>query len=283
MNILLLEPDLRLPRALSVRLGSRGRVFDLSERDEAREFAATGRLHAAFGEAAYLADLAELRAMGIPCGVWTSRSVDDVVFAARAAAVSVIVSKTHPILLDELLMATESWVDGFCPGVAKYLAEDGVAGGGFDVHHPDQVADCCRAVISTLPGTLGGSRRLRLVLDELMTNTLHHGGGVAARVEWGSDGVRNVFVVRDQAGALVPDEALRVLDRHLHGEGLQDRRGRGLHLSRIYADRLYVSVVAGRMTESAAVFWNHPGAFQGFKPIWILSADRINGGTSGHR
>lgn len=274
MNLLLLEPDLRLARALAASIGDRGRVYDLSRREEALALAAEGRLHAVFGEATYLPDMAELRALGVPCALWTSRSVDDLVLAARAASVSVLVSKTHPVLLEELLLAADSWRHGLRRGVGKYLSSDWESLGELSVSHADEVGDACREVLASLDPAMRGNRRLRLVLDELMTNSLHHGGGVPARVEWGRDGVRHAFVVRDAAGRLEPDEALRLLDRHLHGEGLQDPRGRGLHLSRIYADRLYVSVVPERMTESAAIFWNRPGTFQGFKPIWILSTDR---------
>lgn len=274
MNILLLEPDIRLVKALSARLGGGAVVLDPSRRELAFELAGRGMLDAALGEAQYLDDLEALAAQGVPCGLWTSRSVDDLVAPARAAGLSLIASKTHPLLLEEISMALASWVRGFDAGVAKYLSQDGIRLGSMDVADPDDVADACRSVLATIPGGLRSSRRLRLVLDELMTNTLHHGGGVAARVEWGCDDSRHVFLVRDEAGRLRPDEAMRILDRHLHGEGLQDPRGRGLHLSRIYADRLYVSVVPGRLTESAAVFWNRPGAYQGYKPIWVLSTGR---------
>ena len=274
MNILLLEPDIRLVKAVSARLGDTVIVLDPSCREDAFALAKRGELDAALGEAQYLDDLEALAAQGVPCGLWTSRSVDDLVAPARAAGLSLIASKTHPLLLEEIVMALASWVRGFDVGVEKYLSHNGIRLGAMDVGAPDDVAGACRSVLATMPGNLRSSRRLRLVLDELMTNTLHHGGGVSARVEWGCDDTRHVFLVRDEAGSLSPDEALRVLDRHLHGEGLQDSRGRGLHLSRIYADRLYVSVVPGRLTESAAVFWNRPGAYQGYKPIWVLSAGR---------
>lgn len=274
MTILLLEPDIRLVKALSARLGERACVLGSRDLDAARELAARGELDAVLGEAGSLEILAGFALLGIPCGIWTSRSVDELVSPARRAGVSLIASKTHPLLLEELVMALESWGLGFDAGIGKYLASDGIRLGCMEVASPGDVAEACRTVLAGLPGALGSSRRLRLVLDELMTNTLHHGGGVPARVEWGGDGDRHVFLVRDAAGRLSPDEALRLLDRHLHGEGLQDPRGRGLHLSRIYADRLYVSVVPGRLTESAAVFWNRPGAYQGYKPVWVLSAGR---------
>lgn len=273
MNLLLLEPDIRLVKALSARLGAGAVVLDAARREEAEALARAGRLDAVFGEAAHLGELAAFASEGIPAGLWTSRSVDDLVPDAAAAGISVVAAKTHPLLFDELAMAADNWARGLAAGSAKFLGPDGIRLGGIEVAAPSEVGAACRGIMAGLPGGLGSSRRLRLVLDELITNSLHHGGS-PARVEWGCDAVRHVFLVRDEAGGLVPAEALRLLDRHIHGEGLQDSRGRGLHLSRIYADRLYISVVPGRMTESAAVFWNRPGAYQGYKPIWIQSIGR---------
>lgn len=275
MTILLLEPDIRLVKALSARLGVDVAVLGLADSARAQELAELGELDAVLGEAAYLDDLARFAAKAVPCALWTSSNVDDLIAPARAAGLSLIATKTHPLLLDEILMALGNWCDGLGSGVERYLSKDMVRLGAMLIEQPSGVAEACRTILASLSGTLGSSRRLRLVLDELMTNTLHHGGGAAATVEWGSDGTKHVFLVRDPAGRLSPDETLRLLDRRLHGEGLHDPRGRGLHLSRIYADRLYVSVVPGLSTESAAVFWNRPGAYQGYKPVWIQRIQRM--------
>jgi len=277
MTVLLLDPDTRLVKALTARLGCDAVVLGPSGVAKAIALAGAGRLDAVLGEALHLSDLAAFASMGVPCGLWTSNDVDDLIGPARAAGISLIATKTQPLLLDEILMALGNWMDGLGTGVERYLGGDGIRLGAMVVEKPGGVADACRAVLASLSGPLGDSRRLRLVLDELMTNTLHHGGGAAATVEWGSDGVKHVFIVRDPAGRLSPDEILGLLDRRLRGEGLLDPRGRGLHLSRIYADRLYVSVVPGLSTESAAVFWNHPGAYQGHKPVWVQKIKRTRG------
>lgn len=274
MAILLLDPDIRVVKALTARLGTETLVLGPSDAARADAMARAGELDAVLGEASHLADLAVFASMDVPCGLWTSTNVDDLIGPARAAGVSLIATKTSPLLLDEILMALGNWIEGLGAGVERYLSMDGIRLGAMVIEKPSGVADACRSILGSLSGPLGDSRRLRLVLDELMTNTLHHGGGAAATVEWGSDGIKHVFLVRDPAGRLSPDETLGLLDRRLRGEGLLDPRGRGLHLSRIYADRLYVSVVPGMSTESAAVFWNHPGAYQGHKPVWVQKIKR---------
>ena len=77
MNLLLLEPDIRLVKALSARLGAGAVVLDAARREEAEALARAGRLDAVFGEAAHLGELAAFASEGIPAGLWTSRSVDD--------------------------------------------------------------------------------------------------------------------------------------------------------------------------------------------------------------
>jgi len=159
---------------------------------------------------------------------------------------------------------------GWSPGLGKYLGPGARVLGQESAGAIGQVAPLCRHVQQGLDGILRNGRRLRLVLDELLSNAIHHSPAGGAVLEWGQDAVRHVFVVRDEAGTLSPPEVLRLLDRHLRAEGLLDPRGRGIHLSRIYADRLYATVVPGRATEIAAVFWNTPGTHEGFKPVWLL-------------
>jgi anti-sigma regulatory factor (Ser/Thr protein kinase) len=181
-----------------------------------------------------------------------------------------LLTKTDPVLLEEISLAVSLTEDGWSPGVAKYLGATPEVFGHETAASLEQVAGLCRHVQGGLDGSLRGWRRLRLVLDELLSNAIHHSPAGAAQLEWGRDATRHVFVVRDEAGTFSPAEALRLLDRHLRGEGLLDPRGRGLHLSRIYADRLYATTVPGKVTEIAAVFWNTPGIHEGFKPVWMM-------------
>lgn len=274
-TILLLDPDPRPAALLAARLGAK--VVACRNVDEAQAAIESGPVGMVVGEAAIQSDFDGLEAMGrwqtngIPCVVWTARSIDEMVGPARNAELGVITAKTSPMLLDELAMAWELYHVGWRPGLSKFMGPGSIAIGTENAIALDEVASMCRRIQTGLEGGLSTSRRLRLVLDELLSNAIHHSPIGTATMSWGRDATKHVFSVRDPSGALHPDETMRLLERHIRGEGLLDSRGRGLHLSRIYADRLYVNVVPGQITEVAAIFWHQAGAHQGFKPIWMLT------------
>lgn len=271
--ILLLDPDPRLPPLLGAGLsrpvqGCRT-VEEFEERAREGVAFALGEVEIRGGLDGIRA-LGRLRRDGVPVALWTSTAVDGLLPPAREEGIGLLLTKTQPLLLEELSMAVALSETGWSPGLGKYLGTGACVLGQESAGSLAQVASLCRHVQDGLDGILRTGRRLRLVLDELLSNAIHHSPGAGAVLEWGKDSVRHVFVVRDEAGTLSPPEVLRLLDRHLRAEGLLDPRGRGIHLSRIYADRLYATVVPGRVTEFAAVFWNTPGTYEGFKPVWLL-------------
>ncbi len=273
-TILLLDPDPRPGTLLANRLNAK--VVACRTIEEMWAYSAEHPVAMVIGEVAISRDfdgldaLAEMQAKEIPVVVWTSRSIDELVGVARMAGIGVVTAKTSPILLDELALAWGLYQNGWEPGLEKFLGVGSQALGTECAAELDQVSALCRRVQSGLGGILGSSRRLRLVLDELLSNAIHHSPVGTATMSWGRDTIKHVFSVRDPSGSLLPADTMKLLERHIRGEGLLDSRGRGLHLSRIYADRLYINVVPGVVTEVVAVFWNHPGSFQGFKPVWML-------------
>lgn len=272
-KILLLDPDPSLSHLLASRCGCTieecRQPQQLPERLLAPPDLVVGETE--FLEAGdTLEMLAEVRRHGVPAFLWTSHEVDGLLTRCRTGNLPMLLTKTSPLLLDEIALAIRLQLEGYVPGIGKYLGGGACGLGREDVSTLNQVGKLCRHVQSTLEGPLSSSRRLRLVLDELISNALHHSSSCAAHLEWGMDHQKHVFVIKDASGSLDALEAMRLLDRHLRGEGLMDPRGRGLHLSRIHADRLYATVVPGKVSEIVAVFWNTPGAFQGAKPIWFL-------------
>jgi len=275
-TILLLDPDPRPAPILANRLGVK--VVSCRGVEEAHAAVDAGGVDMVVGEAAVARDfdgleaLSSIQSKGLPVVVWTARSVDELVGPARALGLGVVTAKTTPLLLDELALVWKLSQEGWAPGLEKFLGTGAHLLGEEQAVVLEQVSSLCRKVQGTLEAPLSTSRRLRLVLDELLSNAIHHSPQGAATIRWGRDTTKSVFSVQDPSGVLEPDETMRLLDRHIRGEGLLDSRGRGLHLSRIYADRLYVNVVPEVATEVAAVFWNQTGAFQGFKPVWMLRA-----------
>lgn len=273
-SILLLDSDPRPVQMLAHRLGAK--IVSCRNPEEGRARAKDGEFSMVIGEAAFSKEfdgldvLGEIQAEGVPVMVWTARNIDELVSPARSLGLGVLAAKTAPILLDELALAWNLYAKGWESGLAKFLGPASEALGTESAVALDQVSALCGKIQSEIGGPVGNSRKVRLVLDEMLSNAIHHSPLGTATVSWGRDAFKHVFAVRDQSGALHPGETLHLLERRIRGEGLLDPRGRGLHLSRIYADRLYVNVVPGKITEVAAVFWNQSGAFQGFKPIWML-------------
>ena len=274
-KLLLLDPDPRPAAILGARLDVE--ILSCGNLAEAQAAVESGCVAMVVGEVAFERDFDGLEAMGrwqaagIPCVVWTARSIDDLIGAAREAELGVLMAKTAPLLVDEIALAWKMHREGWRPGLSKFLGPGSVAIGTESAIALDEVAALCRRIQAGLEGGLSSSRRLRLVLDEMLSNAIHHSPLGTATMSWGRDACKHVFSVRDPSGVLRPNEAMRLLERHVRGEGLLDSRGRGLHLSRIYADRLYVNVVPGKVTEVAAVFWHPQSVHQGFKPVWMLT------------
>jgi anti-sigma regulatory factor (Ser/Thr protein kinase) len=273
-TLLLLDPDPRPGPILANRLDVK--VVSCRTVEEAFAALKSGGIDMVVGEAALTRDfdgleaLSAIQAQGVPVVVWTSRSVDELVGPSRALGLGVVTAKTAPLLLDELALLWKLRSEGWTAGLSKFLSTGIQLLGEENIDALIHVSSLCRKVQASLETPLATSRRLRLVLDELLSNAIHHSPQGAATIRWGRDQTKHVFSVLDPSGVLEPDETMRLLERHIRGEGLLDSRGRGLHLSRIYADRLYVNVVPAVATEVAAVFWNQTGAFQGFKPVWML-------------
>jgi hypothetical protein len=84
----------------------------------------------------------------------------------------------------------------------------------------------------------------------------------------GRDSEKYGVAVIDTSGKLNKQHVLFRIDRHIHGEGLLDENGRGLHMSRMYSDRLIINIKRNVTTE--AIFINYlTEKYKGFKPLNI--------------
>jgi hypothetical protein len=74
--------------------------------------------------------------------------------------------------------------------------------------------------------------------------------------------------VSDTSGKLTKQQVLDKIDRHINEEGLLDEDGRGLHISRIYSDRLIINIKKNVATE--AIILNYLNEkYKGYKPLYI--------------
>ena len=72
----------------------------------------------------------------------------------------------------------------------------------------------------------------------------------------------------DQQGTLTRDMVLYKIDRHIRGEGVLDDDGRGLFMTRVFADRLIINIAPKKKTE-IIIFNYRDKLYKGFKPLYI--------------
>jgi len=74
--------------------------------------------------------------------------------------------------------------------------------------------------------------------------------------------------ITDRQGTLSKKTVLYKINRHVRGEGVLDDSGRGIFMSRIFADRLVINIDPGKMTEVIILNYKE-NIYKGFKPIYI--------------
>ncbi|MDD5675534.1 MAG: ATP-binding protein, partial [Chitinivibrionales bacterium] len=128
---------------------------------------------------------------------------------------------------------------------------------------------------------------VRILLEELITNAVYHapvdGNGQekysklsavtleereAVKITLGNDAEKYGVAVLDTSGKLTKEQVLFWLDRHIHGEGIMDEHGRGLHMSRMYADRLIINIKKDAATEVIVLNYLDE-KYKGYKPLYI--------------
>ncbi|GBU22348.1 hypothetical protein R80B4_02256 [Fibrobacteres bacterium R8-0-B4] len=87
-------------------------------------------------------------------------------------------------------------------------------------------------------------------------------------MEFGYDSDKYGVSVLDKRGALTRETVLSKMERQIKGEGDMDDSGRGLHMCRLFADRLMVNIERGKRTE-IIVFNYLNGKYSGYKPLYI--------------
>jgi hypothetical protein len=87
-------------------------------------------------------------------------------------------------------------------------------------------------------------------------------------VECGYDREKYAVSVTDNQGKLKKETVLYKIDRQLTGEGLLDDSGRGIHMSRLFADRMIINIDPNKRTE--VILMNYfSNKYRGYKPLYI--------------
>jgi DNA-binding NarL/FixJ family response regulator/anti-sigma regulatory factor (Ser/Thr protein kinase) len=218
----------------------------------------------------------------------TSSNIDEYVDFVRGSAVCSIIPKAIPFNFAEVERIINGLLTGEIFGLGRYLRpEDGVVAATYCVKSSAEAHAVRDKIVEEIENRFSSVEDIRLVLDEILTNAIYHAptredgsekyalfSDVALEpseyvyVEFGYDTDKYGVSVLDKCGALTRETVLSKMERQIKGEGDMDDSGRGLHMCRLFADRLVVNIERGKRTE-VIVFNYLDGKYSGYKPLYI--------------
>ncbi|MBD3315834.1 MAG: response regulator [Chitinivibrionales bacterium] len=217
----------------------------------------------------------------------TAYNIDDYVRMAKANDISNIIPKSTPFNFDEFNSIVHNLVTEQIFGLPRYLLPDHELIKEYDIAESSQINDVEEEILALITKFHKPQPFVQILLEELITNAVYHAPVLENGLEkyrkhsdvrlddseivhlvLGRDGEKYGVSVLDTSGKLTKEQVLYRMDRHIHGEGLLDEDGRGLHMSRMYSDRLIINIKKNAMTE--AIFLNYLNEkYKGFKPLYI--------------
>ncbi len=217
----------------------------------------------------------------------TAYDVDDYVRMAKENGITNIIAKTVPFNFAELGSIVHGLITGDIFGLKRHMKPDFRILKEYVVSGSSDAKSVREDVLKVLQAEVGTTGELRLVLDEVVTNALYHsvrdGAGNEKYREFASvelqpnesftvtcaiDEEKYAVFIADTQGTLTKDIVLYKIDRHIKGEGVLDDSGRGLFMSRIFADRFIVNIDPCKRTEIVIINYREP-TYHGFKPLYI--------------
>jgi CheY-like chemotaxis protein len=217
----------------------------------------------------------------------TGYDIDGYMRMAKQHNISNIIPKTMPFNFDEFQSIVSGLISENIFGLDRYLGEGAKICSQYVVKSVPQIGDVQNAVLKDIAVFHKPDLFVRILLEELITNAVYHapvddsGNKKYAKlsavtledhevvtVMVGSDKEKYGIAVKDTSGKLTKEQVLFWLDRHIHGEGILDEHGRGLHMSRMYADRLIINIKKDTATEVIVLNY-FDEKYKGYKPLYI--------------
>ena len=217
----------------------------------------------------------------------TAYNIDNYVRMARQYDISNIIPKTSPFNFAELDLLIDGLLTNNIFGLPRYLLPGFVDLGNFCVRSSKE-AKTVREEISELFTTkLGTSGNMKLILDEVITNAVYHApafpDGTQKYQEFvnvelqpdeyvylhcGHDSEKYGIAILDKKGRLSKETVLYKIDRQITSEGILDDSGRGIHMSRLFSDRMIINIEPKSKTEIILLnYFSHK--YRGYKPLYI--------------
>lgn len=217
----------------------------------------------------------------------TAYNVDDYIRLAQEHDVSNIISKTIPFNFAELEAVVKGLVTGDIFGIEKFMNPGFSFIKEYTVKSSADAKEVREDILSSLLKYVRSTNDLKLVLDEIVTNALYHSPRDAAgnekyeeysnitldaseyiHIQCAVDDEKYGVSIADHQGSLRKETILYKVNRHIRGEGVLDDNGRGMFMSRIFADRLIMNIHPGKKTEIIVLNYRDR-LYKGFKPLYI--------------
>lgn len=217
----------------------------------------------------------------------TSYNVDHYVKIAREYDISSIMPKTVPFNFGELDTIVHGLLTDDIFGLNRYLLPDGEIRQTYTVRSSEEGRKVRDHAVEVFMSRFGTSGDMKLVLDETITNAIYHAPKTTdgrekyrefsevdlqpheyVYVECGWDSEKFGVSVSDSQGKLNKETVLRKIERHSAGEGLLDDSGRGLHMSRLFADTMIINIRRDVRTEVILINYISK-KYKGYKPLYI--------------
>lgn len=217
----------------------------------------------------------------------TAYNIDEYIRIAKENIITNIIPKTVPFNFAELESIVSGLLTGDIFGLQKYLLGENTVLEKFWIKSSADARDTREKIINLFNSKFGTSGDMKLILDEIITNAIYHApthsdgtekyqeftdvsldNNEYVYVECGYDREKYAVSVNDYQGKLTKETILYKIDRQITGEGLLDDSGRGIHMSRLFADRMIINLEPNKRTEVILInYFSHK--YRGYKPLYI--------------
>lgn len=217
----------------------------------------------------------------------TAYNIDEYIRLVKSDNLANIIPKTVPFNFAELESVVAGLVTGNIFGLRRRLLPDCTMLAEYCIKSSEEGRAVREQIIDLFTRTFGTAGDMLIVLDEIITNAIYHApdtddgaekyrtfssvtleGDEYVYVECGYDQEKYAISVTDGKGRLTKERVLGKLERQLSGAGVLDNSGRGIHMSRIFADRMIINIDPGRKTEVIIMNYFLP-MYRGYKPLYI--------------
>ncbi|MGB7566413.1 MAG: response regulator [Chitinivibrionales bacterium] len=217
----------------------------------------------------------------------TAYNIDNYIRMAREFNITNIIPKTSPFNFLELGSLIDALLTKNIFGLSRYMLPAYSVLGSFCIRSSVEAKQVRETATALLNDTLGTSGNMRLILDEIITNAVYHAPAYPdgtekypeyvevhlqpdefVYLECGHDTEKYGISITDNKGRLTKEMVLYKIDRQIAGEGILDDSGRGIHMSRLFSDRMIINISPNNKTEIILInYFSHK--YRGYKPLYI--------------